>query len=128
MTGIARKDAIALQPFRSADSARLGFVAITKLFYNRDVRALIYFTRELPGLSNDLELAGFQVYEALALSEVFYLVEQHPSAHIVLDHTVEDDAANEIAQHYSSLRLTRNTTAADVLWELSSLSIEGSIQ
>lgn len=79
-------------------------------------------------MSNDLELAGFRVYEALALSEVFYLVERHPSAHIVLDHTVEDDAANEIAQHYSTLRLTRNTTIADVLWELSSPSIERSIQ
>ena len=91
------------------------------------MRALIYFTRELPGLSNALELAGFQVYEALALSEVFYLVEQHPRAHIVLDHTVEDDAAKGIAQHYSTLRLTRTTTAADVLWELSSPSIDSPI-
>ena len=117
-----------LVAFRSGVSARLRFVAMPKLFYNRDVRALIYFTRELPGLSNELELAGFQIYEALALSEVFYLVQQHPSAHIVLDHTVEDEAANEIAQHYSTLRLTRNSKAADVLWELSLPSIEDSIQ
>jgi hypothetical protein len=89
---------------------------------------IIYFTRELPGLSPDLELAGLQVYEALAISEVFYLVEQHPSAPIVVDHTVEDDAAREIAQHHSTLRLRSKTTATDVLWELSSLSPGAPVQ
>ena len=89
---------------------------------------VIYFTRELPGLSNDLELAGFQVHEALALSEVFFLVEQHPSAHIVVDHTVEDSAATHIAQHYMTLRLNAGSTAKDLLWELSSLSTDGAVQ
>lgn len=40
------------------------------------MRTLIYFTRELPGMTEDLERAGFQVYEALAISEVFYLAER----------------------------------------------------
>lgn len=83
---------------------------------------MIYFTRELPGLSNDLELAGIQVYEGLALSEVLFLAEQHPTAHIVVDHTVEPDAATEIAQHYTTLRLNPGATAADILWELSCFS------
>lgn len=91
------------------------------VFYNFDVRTLIYCTRELPGLSNDLEVAGFQVYEALALSEVLFLAEQHPNAPIVIDHTVNDSTANEIARHYPTLRLTHQATAADVLWDLSSL-------
>jgi len=98
------------------------------VFYNLDVRTLIYFTRELPGLSPDLELAGFQVYEALALSEVFFLVEQHPSAHIVIDANVEDTAAKEVAQHHPTLRLNPSTTATDVLWGLSSLSPDATVQ
>jgi len=89
---------------------------------------IIYFTRELPGLSFDLELAGFQVYEALAISEVFFLVERHPSAHIVVDHTVEDHAAREVEQHHPTLRLNSKATATDVLWELSSLSPGAPVQ
>jgi hypothetical protein len=67
------------------------------------VGALIYFTRELPGLSEDLSEHGFQVYEALAVSEVFYLCEQHPRLIVVIDHTVEPDSAKEIAarSHYA---------------------------
>ena len=34
-------------------------------------RTLIYFARELLGLSEELSPAGFQVYEALAVSQVF---------------------------------------------------------
>jgi hypothetical protein len=40
------------------------------------MRSLIYFTRELPGLSEDLIEKGFQVYEALAVSEALYLCQQ----------------------------------------------------
>lgn len=80
---------------------------------------LIYFTRELPGISEELSEAGFQVYEALALSEVFYLAEHHPGAHIIVDHNVEDDAAREVARHHITLRLQPNANAANVLWELS---------
>jgi len=98
------------------------------VFYNSGVRTLIYFTRELPGLSPDLELAGFQVYEALALSEVFYLVDQHPTARIVVDRTVENDAASELAQHYTTFRLNPGATAADILWEVSCLSSDGAVQ
>ena len=92
------------------------------------MRTLIYFTRELPGLSPDLELAGFQVYEALARSEVFYLADQHPSANIVVDHTVEDDAAKDIAEHYTTLRLKPGATAAEILWKLSSLAPDAALQ
>lgn len=89
---------------------------------------MIYFTRELPGLSNDLEAAGLQVYEALAISEVLYLAEQHPSAHIVIDSNVEDAAALEIAEHHVTLRLKPEATAAAVLWEISGLADGAAIQ
>lgn len=87
--------------------------------HSRDNVNLIYFTRELPGISEDLEHAGFQVFEALAISEVLYLAEQHPRAHIVVDHSVDDAAAQEVALHHITLRLTPETTAAEVAWELS---------
>jgi hypothetical protein len=85
------------------------------------VRAIIYFTRELPGLSEDLSEKGFQVYEALAMSEVQYLCEQHPSLVVIIDHTVEPDAAKEIAARRITLRLKKKATVRDVVWELSGL-------
>lgn len=74
--------------------------------------ALIYFTRELPGLSEDLSEHGFQVYEALAVSEVFYLCEQHPRLIVVIDHTVEPDSAKEIAARRTTLRLKKKSNGA----------------
>lgn len=89
---------------------------------------VIYFTRELPGLSEELSQAGLEVYEALAISELFYLAEKHPNAHVLVDHTVEDDAAHEVAQHHTTLRLTKEATAADVLWQLSSFAGDATVQ
>lgn len=88
------------------------------------MRTLIYFSRQLPGLSDDLERAGFHVFEALAISEVFYLSEQHPSAQIVIDSSVEDSAALQVAQHQPTMRLKRGATAGYVVLELSQVSDE----
>lgn len=82
---------------------------------------LLYFTRELPGICEDLIQNGLTVYEALAISEVLYLAELYPGAHIVIDHTVEDGAANALAKRYSTLRLNSESTSADVIWELSEI-------
>ena len=89
---------------------------------------LIYFTRELPGINAELEQAGFQVFEALAISEVFSLIEQHPAGHIIIDPTVEDDAAQQIGAHYPTMRLKPGATAADVAWELSGLDPSLAVQ
>ena len=85
------------------------------------MRSLIYFTRELPGISEDLSDQGFQVYEALAVSEVRYLCQQHPCLAVVIDHTVEPDAANEVADRHITIRLRKKATVRDVVWELSCL-------
>jgi hypothetical protein len=84
--------------------------------------ALIYFTRELPGLSEDLGEKGFQVYEALAVSEVLYLCQQHPRLIVVIDHTVESDAANAVAARYITLRLKKEATVQDMVWEMAGLA------
>jgi hypothetical protein len=92
------------------------------------VRSLIYFTRELPGLSGDLSEHGFQLYEALAVSEVLYLSEQHPALVVVIDHTVEPDAANEVTGRRITLRLKKEATVRDVIWELSALHPHAVVQ
>jgi hypothetical protein len=92
------------------------------------VRSIIYFTRELPGLSEDLTDKGFQVYEALAVNEVMYLCEQHPRLIVVIDHTVESDAANEIARRHITLKLKKKATVTDVVWELSGLMPNAQLQ
>jgi hypothetical protein len=92
------------------------------------VKALIYFTRELPGLSEDLSENGFQVYEALAVSEVLYLSQQHPALVVVIDHTVEPEAANQIAARHITLRLKKKATVRDVVWELSELTRDATVQ
>ena len=79
-------------------------------------RTVIYFTRDFPGISEDLSERGLQVYEALAVSEVFYLCEQHPSATVVIDSTVEDHTAEDIAAQKVTLRLKPDATATDVFW------------
>lgn len=86
------------------------------------MRSLIYFTRELPGISEDLAERNIQLYEALALSEVFCLSEQHPDSIVVIDHSVDDAAAQEVASRLITLRLKPHATVADVFWELSLLS------
>lgn len=86
------------------------------------MRSLIYFTRELPGISEDLTERNIQVYEALAVSEVFYLSEQHPDSIVVIDDSVDDAAAQEVASRRMTLRLKPDAKATDVLWELSLLS------
>jgi hypothetical protein len=73
----------------------------------------------LPGLSEDLSEKGFQVYDALAVSEVLYLCEEHPQLIVVIDHTVEADAAKEIAARHITLRLKKKASVRDVIWELS---------
>jgi hypothetical protein len=69
----------------------------------------------------DLSEHGFQVYEALAVSEVLYLCQQHPRLVVVIDHTVEPDAANEVAGRHITLKLKKKATVRDVVWELSGL-------
>jgi hypothetical protein len=71
---------------------------------------------------------GFQVYEALAVSEVLYLCEQHPRLIIVIDHTVEPAAASEIGRRHITLRLKKKATVRDVVWELAGLSSAGAVQ
>jgi hypothetical protein len=69
-------------------------------------------------LTDELILAGYHVLEALAISEVFSLVEQIPRAHVIIAADVEAERAKVIQQHNPTIHLKENATLKDVLWQL----------
>jgi hypothetical protein len=67
---------------------------------------VILFTTELPNkITYALEAEGLEVYEALAISEVLALAEEHQISSIIITPDVDQARANVIAQHYPTVRL-----------------------
>jgi hypothetical protein len=65
---------------------------------------LILFTTQAPNpLAAQLSQQGHQVFEAIAISEVLALAEQHPTAEIIIDAGVAPGTAKVIQQHYPSM-------------------------
>jgi hypothetical protein len=56
-------------------------------------------------LTEELSRQGYQVNEALAVSELFRLVEQHPTATILITADVDQERAKLVQQHYPTLHL-----------------------
>jgi len=76
---------------------------------------LILFTAVAPcTLTDELSLQGHKVYEALAISEVLALAEQHPTASIIITPDVEQSRASVIQQHWPTVRLHKQFTALDI--------------
>ena len=80
---------------------------------------IIFLAYKLPDPNSD-ELArqGHSVYECLAISEVFALVEEHLEAQIVITAEMEEKWARLIQQRYPTFHLKRGATVKAVLWEL----------
>jgi len=84
--------------------------------------SLVLVTDRAPSdLANQLMLAGYQIYEALATSEVLYLCDQHDIAAVLLAPGVKPRGLDEIKKHCITFTLGRDATVEDVLWELSNL-------
>jgi hypothetical protein len=67
---------------------------------------VILFTTSAPhALGDELSGQGHCVYEVLAVSEVFSLAEQHPTASIFITADVDQKRATVIQQHYPTVRL-----------------------
>jgi hypothetical protein len=67
---------------------------------------VILFTSQLPSPFTDaLEAHGLEVYEALAISEVLALAEQHLNSTIIVASDVDQARAAVVAQHYPTVRL-----------------------
>jgi hypothetical protein len=58
-------------------------------------------------LADELIRKGFTVYEALAVSEVLALVQQHPDAQIVITGEIDLARAKIIQQRYPTIVLKR---------------------
>jgi hypothetical protein len=81
---------------------------------------LILFTATAPNpFTDELLRHGHQVFEALAISEVLALAEQHPLAAIIITADVEHERAKVVQQHYPTMHLKATAGAQDILWELS---------
>jgi predicted GTPase len=77
--------------------------------------------RRPPALSAELELSGHQVCEALDVSEVLYLCEQHRVDAVIIAADVEGGELIEKELRGTVMRLKSNADAAYVDWELSQL-------
>jgi hypothetical protein len=84
---------------------------------------LILFTTIAPHpLTDELFRQGHQVTEALAISEVLSLAQQHPASTIIITADIDQARARMIQQQYMTVYLGTEATTADVLWELSQFS------
>ena len=72
-------------------------------------------------LADDLILAGHQVWEALAISEVLYLCEQHMIDVVIITADVEHGEMIEKQLRGIVMRIQPNADAAAVHWELAQL-------
>ena len=72
-------------------------------------------------LAGELELFGHKVWEALDLSEVLFLYEQHPIDAVVIVTEVEHGELIEKQLRGVVMRLDKTADAAYVDWELSQL-------
>jgi hypothetical protein len=83
---------------------------------------LILFTTVAPDpLTEELSHQGHTVYEALAVSEVYALADQHPLANIIMTAEIDPERAKAVQHHYPTLHLKEDATVRDILWELTNL-------
>jgi hypothetical protein len=83
---------------------------------------LILFTSKAPNpLTDELSHQGHTVHEAMAVSEVYALADQHPLATIIMTADIDPERAKAIQHHYPTLHLKAKATVQDIVWELSNL-------
>ena len=86
------------------------------------VLSLVYMTTRAPSeLASELMLSGYAIWEALAVSEVLYLCEQHDIDAVVIAPDVKDAEIVEVQTRRTTLTLKRGATAKDVVWQLAQL-------
>jgi predicted nicotinamide N-methyase len=81
---------------------------------------LILFCTHAPHpLTTELSRQGHTVFEAIAISEVYALADQHPQAQIILTADIDPERAKAIQHHYPTMHLKADATVHDIVWELS---------
>ena len=92
-------------------------------------RTVIFLAESFPNpISTFLSEHGFNVMEALSVSEVLHLTEYHPIDALVIAPPGEWYGLEDIQQKRVTLNLAIHATAAEVLFELSNLLGNGSQQ
>jgi hypothetical protein len=80
---------------------------------------LILFTTVAPDpLTAELSHQGHTIHEAMAVSEVYALADQHPMATIIMTADIDSERARAIQHHYPTVHLKANATVHDIVWEL----------
>ncbi len=83
---------------------------------------VILFTTHAPDtLTDELSQQGHTIYEALTISDVYALADQHPLATIIITDNVDPERAKAIQHHYSILYLKPGATVRDIVWEMANL-------
>jgi len=86
------------------------------------VISLVYLTARSPSkLGDELTLASYRVFEALAISEVLYLQEHENIDAVIIGADVEEQEEKVRQLRGIVLALKPDATAADVQWELSGM-------
>jgi hypothetical protein len=84
--------------------------------------SLALLTTQAPDpLTDRLSLAGYRVFEALWADEVFQLMETEHVDLVVIKHCADDPEIPDLQKKVMSLVLHYGATAADVIWEVSTL-------
>lgn len=73
-------------------------------------------------LGGEIEQAGHRLFEALAVSEVLYLMEHEDIDFVVIALDVEDPEMAELHIRRPCIKLQPGWKLADLIWELSCLS------
>ena len=82
----------------------------------------VLYTTKLPSkLLDDLLLLGYDVFEAMAFSEVLHVCEHHNISAVLIGPEINHPSLPEIQQHHITVRLEPQTQVADLVWELSHL-------
>lgn len=79
---------------------------------------ILFTTRAPDTLTDELSYQGYTVYEALAISDVYALADQHPLATIIITADIDPERAKAIQHHYPTMYLQPNATMHDIVWEL----------
>jgi hypothetical protein len=84
--------------------------------------SVVYLCSSAPNpMAEDLIGSGYQVFEALAVSEVLYLCEHNLIDAILIAADVEDPDLVEAQVRHMTLKLKPGATVKDVIWELQCL-------
>jgi hypothetical protein len=98
-----------------------------KLCYNGGAISVVYLSKQAPSkLADELMACGYQVWEALSLWEVLYLIENEAIDVVVISAEVEDRELIRVQLRNISIQLQENAKLEDVIWELSNLFPTGS--